>query len=152
MVCGRRCGVVDPARLRVVLSRLQSRKRELEPYAALDTERYLASPERVYASRYLLITAIEDALATANHIIASEAYRAPVDYADAFRSLSEAGVLSPELAQRLEAMARFRNLLVRVYARVDDQKVHEFLRQDLPDLDRFVEAVLNAFPELREPD
>jgi uncharacterized protein YutE (UPF0331/DUF86 family) len=142
--------VVDPARLRVVLSRLQSRKRELEPYAALDTDGYLASPERVYASRYLLITAIEDALATANHIIASEAYRAPVDYADAFRSLSEAGVLSPELAQRLEAMARFRNLLVHVYAQVDDRKVHEFLAQDLPDLDQFVHAVLDAFPELRE--
>jgi uncharacterized protein YutE (UPF0331/DUF86 family) len=142
--------VVDPARLRVVFSRLQSRKRELEPYAALDTEDYLASPERIYASRYLLITAVEDALAAANHIIASETYRAPADYADAFRSLSEAGVLSPELAQRLEGMARFRNLLVHVYAQVDDRKVHEFLQQDLPDLDQFVHAVLDAFPELRE--
>lgn len=142
--------MIDPARLRVVLSRLQSRKRELEPYAALDAEDYLASPERVYASRYLLITAVEDALEAANHIIASETYRAPADYTDAFRSLSEARVLSPELAGRLEGMARFRDLLVHVYARVDDRKVHEFLQQDLPDLDEFVEAVLNAFPELRE--
>lgn len=142
--------MVDAVRLRALLSRLRSRRRELEAYATLDPEEYMAVPERIHASRYLLITAIEDALAAANHIIAAEGLRAPADYADAFRSLSEADVLDGELARRLEGMARFRNLLVHVYARVDDRRVHGFLRKDVEDLDRFIARVLEAFPELGE--
>lgn len=140
--------MVDPARLRDLLTRIRSRRRDLQSYAALEADDYLSEPERVHASKYLLITAIEDALAAANHIIASEGFRTPSDYADAFRSLAEAGVLSPDHARRLEGMARFRNLLVHVYTRVDDRRVHEFLRQDLGDLDGLVEAILKGFPDL----
>lgn len=137
--------MVELARLRGLLSRLVSRADELEPYARLALEDYLADPEKVHASKYLLLTAIEDALATANHIIASEGMRAPSDYADAFRSLSESGLLPPELATRLEAMARFRNLLVHVYAVVDDRRVHAILREDVGDLRELARVVLNRF-------
>ncbi len=142
--------MVDPARLRALLERLESRGRKLDRYARLSTHEYLADSERVDASKYLLLTAIEDAMAAANHVIASQGFRTPTDYADAFRSLAEAGVLSRQLAERLQAMARFRNLLVHVYSEVDDRRVHEFLRQDLKDLQRFTEALLSSFAELGE--
>lgn len=140
--------MVDPHRLRLLLSRLQSHLRELELYSGLGVEAYLADPQQIHASKYLLITAIEDALSMANHVIASEGLRAPSDYADAFRSLAEASLIERDLRDRLEKMARFRNLLVHVYAEVDDRRVHEFLRSDVADLDRCIEAILNAFPEL----
>lgn len=140
--------MVDSARVRTVLSRLTARRRALATYAELDVDRYLGDPQAAPASKYHLLTAIEDVLAVANHVIAAEAYRAPSDYADAFRSLAEAEVLTRELAARLEQMARFRNLLVHEYAEVDDRRVHAFLRRDLEDLDRFVAAVLAAFPAL----
>ncbi len=144
--------MVDAPRLRALLERLQSRRSRLDRYARLSVDEYLAASEQVDASKYLLITAIEDALGAANHVIASEGYRTPTDYADGFRSLAEAGVVSSELADRLRAMARFRNLLVHLYAEVDDRRVHEFLRQDLIDLDRFAGALLDTFPELGEED
>ena len=140
--------MVDAGRLRAILSRLQARQRELAAYAALTQEQYLADPRGVYASKYLLLTAIEDALAVANHVIASEGYRAPSDYPDAFRSLREAGVVDAVLAGRLEGIARFRNLLVHQYDDVDDRRVHAILRQDREDLDGFAGAVLRAFPDL----
>lgn len=140
--------MVDPHRLRALLGRLAERLSRLRDYAALPTERYLESPEKVAASKYLLLTSIEDALSIANHVIASEGMRSPVDLADAFGVLREAEMLDPSLSERLQAMARFRNLLVREYARVDDARVHGFLRDDLEDLDRFASAVLSAFPEL----
>ncbi|MGH7572585.1 MAG: DUF86 domain-containing protein, partial [Gemmatimonadota bacterium] len=71
-----------------------------------------------------------------------------VDYADAFRVLAERAVVGPDLGRRLEAMARFRNLLIHIYAEVDDERVHSYLREDLADLDAFVAAVLAAFPDL----
>lgn len=118
----------------------------------MDVEGYVADPQVVAASRYHLLTAMEDALSVANHVIAAEGYRAPTDYADAFRSMSEAGALASDLAARLEQMAGFRNLLVHEYAKIDDRRVHAFLRGDLDDLDRFVAAVLAAFPELGSED
>jgi uncharacterized protein YutE (UPF0331/DUF86 family) len=140
--------VVDAPRLRSLLSGLRARRTELRSYAERDLDAYISDPQAVHASKYLLLTSIEDALSAANHVIASEGYRAPADYADAFRSLREAGVLNSALADRLEAMARFRNLLIHRYADVDDRRVHQYLQQDLDDLDAFIAAILDAFPEL----
>ena len=53
--------MVDAARLRALLSRLESRLRELEPYAATDVEAFIADRQAVHAAKYLLVTAIEDA-------------------------------------------------------------------------------------------
>jgi uncharacterized protein YutE (UPF0331/DUF86 family) len=138
--------VVDAPRLRALLQRLETRCDRLRGYAALSAQEYLGAAERVDASKYLLVTAIEDALSAANHVIAAEGYRPPGDYADAFRSLAEAGVVDVALSERLQAMARFRNLLVHGYAEVDDLRVHEFLRKDLDDLRGFLAAMVRAFP------
>ena len=116
----------------------------------METAAYLADPRAIHASKYLLVIAIEDALATANHVIASEGLRAPADYADAFRSLRDAGIIAADLSDRLEAMARFRNLLVHLYAEVDDRRVHEFLRKDVADLEKLAAVLLKAFPDLGE--
>jgi len=130
--------MVDPARLRDLLTRIESRVERLESYGQRSEGEFIGDEEGTAAAKYYLLTAIEDALAVANHIIASEGYRGPADYADAFRVLTEEGVLNGELGVRLEAMARFRNLLVHGYAKVDDQRVHGFLRTDLRDLASYV--------------
>ena len=45
------------------------------------------------------------------------------------------------LTARLVRMARFRNLLVHVYTRVDDVQVYRVLQEDLDDFDRYLESV-----------
>jgi uncharacterized protein YutE (UPF0331/DUF86 family) len=137
--------MVEIERLRALISRLVGRCEELAPYSRLALDEYLATPEKVHASKYLLLTAIEDALAITNHVIASEGLRAPSDYADAFRSLEEGGLLPQALSLRLESMARFRNPIVHVYAQVDDRRVHAILRDDLADLRELARIVLERF-------
>lgn len=44
------------------------------------------------------------------------------------------GVLPEGLSERLQAMARFRNLLVHLYWKVDNREVHRILRENLDDL------------------
>ncbi|MDQ4130085.1 MAG: DUF86 domain-containing protein, partial [Actinomycetota bacterium] len=67
--------------------------------------------------------------------------RASLSYADVFAVLAEAGWLGPALAQALQDAARFRNLLVHGYARVDDRRVVEALPGRLADLAAFRVAV-----------
>lgn len=140
--------MVDPARLRDLIARIEERRARLERYAGRDVEEFVKDDEAAAAAKYYLLTAIEDALGIANHVISSEGYRGPTDYADAFRVLEERSLLEPDLSERLQAMARFRNLLVHGYAKVDDARVHEFLRTDIDDLVSYVRAVLGGFPEL----
>lgn len=63
--------------------------------------------------------------------------RAPASFADSFAVLGEAGFVDPGLVPALQEMARFRNLLVHGYLRVDDRRVAEILRTRLGDLDAF---------------
>ncbi|MFW6039750.1 MAG: type VII toxin-antitoxin system HepT family RNase toxin [Gemmatimonadota bacterium] len=140
--------MVDPRKVRSLLGRLAERSGELSRYAELEPDTYLADREGILASRYLLINVIEDALAVANHVIASEGYRSPGDYADSFRVLEERGLLPDDGADRLSVAAGFRNLVVHEYARIDDRRVHVFLTDGLDDLRAFAAAVYEAFPEL----
>jgi uncharacterized protein YutE (UPF0331/DUF86 family) len=53
------------------------------------------------------------------------------------RSVEKAGVIDAGLSQRLQLMARFRNLLVRVYWTIDYGRVFDVLERDLDDLQDF---------------
>jgi len=140
--------MVDPGRARAILGRIAERRDELAPFAAASEAEFLSDRTSVAASKYLVLTAIEDVVSLANHVIASEGWRSPSSASDAFEVLAEHDVVGPGLSERLAAMARFRNLLVHRYADVDDARVHRHLREGLPDFGEFASAVLDAFPEL----
>ncbi|MDY6868740.1 MAG: DUF86 domain-containing protein [Chloroflexota bacterium] len=80
---------------------------------SLDRERYLADPVLIGSMRYYLQVSIECCLDVASHIIASERFRAPRDYADTFSVLEEENIIAPELSHNLRQMANFRNPLVK---------------------------------------
>jgi uncharacterized protein YutE (UPF0331/DUF86 family) len=128
--------MVDPGRLRSLLDRLGGELAGLRRLAALPPEELAADPDRLPAVKYRMIVAIEACIDAAEHIIASERLRAPETFADAFTVLGEAGILPDDLARTLEDMARFRNLLVHGYARVDDRRVEQILRTRLGELER----------------
>lgn len=133
--------MVDEARLRSLLDRIGEELTQLRRLAGMDPANLLANPDLVAAVKYRFIVAIEAAIDTCRHVAASESLRAPDDFADAFAVLGEAGYLGGELVPTLQDMARFRNLLVHGYARVDDRRVIEVLRTRLPDLDAFRQSV-----------
>lgn len=136
--------MVDPGRLRFLLDRIGAELQHLNRLAALDAQELLGNPDLMAAVKYRFIVAIEAAIDCCHHVIASERLRAAVDFADAFVVLGEAGMLPTELVFRLQDMARFRNLLVHGYARVDDRRVVEVLRTRLGDLQGFRTALADS--------
>ena len=84
---------------------------------------------------------MEAALALCYHVSAKRLKKMPEDYAGCFGLLAEAQLIPPELATRLQAMARFRNLLVHMYWKVDYGQVFEVLGRDLGDLRAFAGAM-----------
>ena len=129
--------MVDPGRLRSLLDRLGEELEHLRRLAAMAPEELLADPDRLAGVKYRFVVAIEICIDAAQHVIASEGFRAPFDFADAFAVLGEAGVLPSQQVPALQEMARFRNLLVHGYQRVDDRRVLGILGSRLEDLDAF---------------
>jgi uncharacterized protein YutE (UPF0331/DUF86 family) len=103
-----------------------------------DDATLLRDPWRLAAIKWHLLLAIEDAFALCNQTIAILGGDAPTAYAECFEKLAAHGVIDSALAERLKAMARFRNLLLHRYWEVDDQRVLAIARNDLSDLEQFV--------------
>ncbi len=133
--------MVDPGRLTGLLDRIAAESQELRRLAERSSEELVEDAVAMPAAKYRLVVAIEAAIDAGEHIIAAEGLRASLSYADVFAVLAEAGWLGPALAQALQDAARFRNLLVHGYARVDDRRVVEALPGRLADLAAFRVAV-----------
>jgi uncharacterized protein YutE (UPF0331/DUF86 family) len=133
--------VVDKPKLDQMVSNLRRYLGILRELAATPRQVFLDNSDKVGNAKYHLVIAIECCIDIANHVIASENYRFPRDNADSFAVLIEAGVVPGGSGESLRAMARFRNRLVHLYWDVDDQRVHDYLQQDLADIESFANAI-----------
>ena len=106
---------------------------------------YLSDPVIIGSVRYYLQVSIECCLDVASHVISSERYRAPKDYADTFKVLEEEKIIPSILSNKLRQMAKFRNRLVHLYGEIDDRAVFNIARSDLTDIMEFKKIILKKF-------
>ena len=115
---------------------------ELEQFRNIDLETYRAEWKTQRVVERSLHLAIEVCLDLGDHLIADRGLRVPTTQAEIFEILQDAGMLDASVSQCLMQMARFRNLLVHDYARIEPDKVLKILREHLGDLDAFKRNVL----------
>lgn len=94
------------------------------------------------AAERLLQTAIEACLDIGRHLIARERFRFADDSQQVFTILGEQRVVPSALVERLKDMARFRNLLVHEYAKIENETVYGILKKRLGDFDEFAAAIV----------
>lgn len=114
----------------------------LERVKAVPRKEFLADQDLLDIACYRLLVAIEAALALCYHITAKRLRKVPEEYAASFGMLGDAGIISPELSMRLQQMARFRNLLVHLYWKIDYEQVYDVVQHNLGDLRQFQAAVV----------
>lgn len=122
--------------------------RKLGPPGSEELERNL---ERRLAVLHALQLAIQTLLDVGAHVLASIKARPFEEYSDIGRLLGEQGILDPELCEKFQKMARFRNLLVHGYAEVDLKQVAVILSSHLDDIEAVEQAVVrfvDGRPEL----
>ena len=132
---------VNLDRLRELAGHVRDSVRQLRELGQSPRQAFLAEARSVNSAKYLLIVATEAALDICNHLAARRGARSPEDYADCMAIMAEIGVIDDDLKGRMMRMARFRNLLVHLYARVDDAQVHRVIRENLDDLERYLASV-----------
>ncbi|MCX5868979.1 MAG: DUF86 domain-containing protein [Proteobacteria bacterium] len=95
--------------------------------------------------KYYFIVSIEGCIDICNHLVAKEYVEAPESYFDCFRILGEKGIIPTDLAEKMGSLAKFRNLLVHLYWKVDDGKVYDFLHGEPPLIEDFLTAIRNKY-------
>ncbi len=120
---------------------IQQSLKRLEQLRTLSREAFLQDQDARDIAAYRLLVAIEAAIQLCFHICARRLHQVPEEYAACFALLGEAGMISSELSQRLQRMARFRNVLVHMYWSVDYERVYEVLQRHLEDLRAFVRTI-----------
>jgi uncharacterized protein YutE (UPF0331/DUF86 family) len=86
---------------------------------------------------------IEICVDIASHIVSDAGYRVPKSYADTFRVLHENENISEDLFGKMEKMAKFRNIVIHQYSKVDAEIVVNILKRDLNDFLDFKKAIIN---------
>ena len=86
---------------------------------------------------------IETCVDIASHIIADQEYRVPISYSDTFTILFDEKIIGERLFNALRKMAKFRNIVVHHYDKVDAEIVIGILRKDLRDFMSYKDAIIS---------
>jgi uncharacterized protein YutE (UPF0331/DUF86 family) len=138
--------VVDKTLILRKLAELLEYMDQIKEYRSLTVDGYASDWKTQRIVERTLQVMIEVCADIAGHIISDSGYRVPKTYADTFKVLHENNVIDEDLRQRMERMAKFRNVIVHQYDKVDFQIVVTVLKKHLSDFSNYKEAVL-AFIE-----
>lgn len=134
--------MVRPDKVEGILANLKGYVEKLRQLASLERQEFLPDFTKVESGKHLFQVSVECCLDISNHIIASEGFRAPKNYAESFEILSEEGIIPKTFFPTLRQMVQFRNRLVHLYWEVDAEIIYEILQRNLGDFDIFAKHVL----------
>jgi len=132
---------LNPDLIRARCAEIDASLARLEEFQRLSREQFLSNQDALDVACYRLLIAIEAALALCFHVSAKRLHQVPEEYAGCFSTLEHAGLIPADLSSRLQQMARFRNLLVHVYWKIDYGQVYEVITTRLEDLRVFRAAI-----------
>jgi uncharacterized protein YutE (UPF0331/DUF86 family) len=132
--------VVDKDLLLRKLADLEQYIDQVSEFRTVTVEEYRQDWKTQRIVERTLQMAIEACLDVATHVVADRRLRVASTYAEIFDVLGDAGLLEADLRKAMIRIARFRNILVHDYARIDPAVVVRILQEGLDDLRQFREA------------
>ena len=135
--------MVDRTLILRKLSALEEYLKQIEEYRAISADQYAKDWKTQRVIERTLQMMVEICIDIAGHIISDKRYRVPISYADSFSVLAENKIVDNNLSQSLEKMAKFRNVVVHDYDRIDGEIVIGILRNNIDDFLGFKDAVVN---------
>ena len=128
----------------IIRSRCQEIEESLERLERIRTkpkEEFLKDSDIQDIACYRLLIAIEASLNLCYHVAAKKLKKVPEEYAECFTFLVDARIINAELGARLQKMARFRNLLVHVYWKMNFETLYDIIQNHLDDLRHFSQKI-----------
>ena len=134
--------MVDETLILRKLAELDEYTSQVKEYEQITVAQYLDDWKIPRIIERTLQMMIETCLDIASHIIADKELRVPTSYSDTFKVLHEEKIVSSELFSALDRMAKFRNVVVHQYEKVDAEIVVGILKKDLKDFMDYRNAIV----------
>jgi uncharacterized protein YutE (UPF0331/DUF86 family) len=134
--------LVDKPLILRKLTELDEYLKQMKEFSSVTLEEYSRDWKVQRIVERTLQMMIETCADIANHIISDRGYRTPDNYGDTFRVLHENGVFKNDLFEIMLKMARFRNIVVHQYDKVDEAIVIGILRNNLNNFTAYRDAIL----------
>ena len=134
--------MVRPDKVEGILENLRGYVQKLNRLASLKRKEFLSDFTKIESAKHLFQVSVECCIDVSNHIIASERFRPPKTYAEAFEILGEQGIIANEFLPTLRQMVQFRNRLVHLYWEVDAEVIYDILQRNLEDFEIFTKQIL----------
>ena len=125
--------------IRQRLQLLESYVQHLQGYRARSRDEVRSDISLTWAIEHGLQLSIQCVLNVCHYLVADLALGVPVTSQEAIELLRDTGVFPATFADTLVQMARFRNLLVHVYAQVDIERVYDHVQNHLDDFGQFAQ-------------
>jgi len=135
--------VVDKTLILRKLSEIDLYGRQLNEYSNITISEYSKDWKIQRIVERTLQMMIEVCLDIAGHIISDQEYRVPSSYAEMFRILNENNIIDETLSNALDKMAKFRNIVVHQYDKVDHSIVISILRKNLNDFNTYKNVIVS---------
>jgi uncharacterized protein YutE (UPF0331/DUF86 family) len=134
--------MVDEALILRKLSELDEYYRQMKGYENITVDQYSGDWKIQRIIERTLQMMIETCVDIAGHIIADKEFRIPKSYADTFKVFSEEEILDSKLSAALGKMAKFRNIVVHHYDKVDAEIVVGIMKNNLTDFISYKDAII----------
>ncbi len=120
----------------------------LAQLAKLSHDEFMTDPRNLAAAERWLQTSIEALVDISRHLIRRLGLPMPEEHRQIPKALAEAGYLPVEDVPTYEAMISFRNRLVHRYPEVAPEEVYRIVTQELDDIHRRLDQLLQALKTL----
>lgn len=133
--------ILDTDQIILRLQHLKNHLKILKMLQKFSLKEISADPFKKGALLHYLQLSAEICIDVGQMIIAAENFEIPSDSAEIFTILGQEKILSKKFAASFAPIARFRNLLVHEYTRIDMRRVYEYLQDELGQFEIFAKAV-----------
>jgi uncharacterized protein YutE (UPF0331/DUF86 family) len=134
--------LVDKTLVLRKLAEMEEYLGQIREFSSLTKEEYSGDWKSQRIVERTLQIMIELTVDISSHLISDKKLRVPSGYADTFKVLFDSGLIDPPLFQAMEKMAKFRNIVVHHYDKIDESIVVTILREHLDDFLLFRDAIL----------
>lgn len=142
--------MVDNALVFRKFAELEEYLEQIKEYSDITVKEYSTDWKIQRIVERTLQMMVEICVDIASHIISDRKYRIPKSYADTFRVLQEENILEKGLFATMEKMAKFRNIAVHHYDKVDAEIVVNILKRDIGDFLNYRDAIINILKKADE--
>lgn len=135
--------VVDKELILRKLAELDEYLEQIKEFQGIGLQEYASDWKAQRIVERTLQIMIETCVDVAGHIIADKGFRIPNTYSDVFKVMGEEQILEPGLLSNMMKMAKFRNIVVHQYDKIDAEIVIGILKRNLTDFVAFKQSILN---------